>query len=241
MRGTQGVDRSIAAVAGDIRESRIMFMAPGSLDIEVLKSLYTTVARAGVRSFEVLRRGVSQRELAQKLRALAELRDQQMECRLLHLGVGTVKREEHLEFLVGPKPIVDFVVGPYYSEAVHKKLRQRVLYIPGVDNGQTLAQVESQGLHLWKWFPAAELGPQILKAWKSIVDPETFVIATGGLTIADGDSASNLASWAPYGGAGIGSQFIKNGMVENQDWEGIHAAVKAAVESFKRIELVFSK
>ena len=232
------VDRSIDGVAKAIRDSRVMFMAPGDLSLETLKHLLSCANQAGVRSFEVLRRKVDQMELANKLRLLREYRDTNQVLAEMQIGVGTIKRTEHLQFLVETKPLVDFVVSPYYSNEVREKLRQRVLYIPGVDNGASLGEVEKHGLKIWKWFPASELGPERLKAWKSVLDPDTFIIATGGITVPTGSEEASFAGWAPFGGIGIGSQFVKNGMINNALWNKIGDCLKSAIETMQSIPVV---
>ena len=66
----------LKTVEDAIRAGRVMLMAAGSLPIEQLEQLLRCAATAGVPAFEILRRGVSQNDLAEKLRRLRRIREE---------------------------------------------------------------------------------------------------------------------------------------------------------------------
>ncbi len=226
-------NHDLKTVEDAIRAGRVMLMAAGSLPIEQLEQLLRCAATAGVPAFEILRRGVSQNDLAEKLRRLRRIREEDTTLDAVHVGVGTIKGSADLNLLLDASPLVDFVVSPYMSEAVAGKCRQQVLYIPGVDNGTALEAAERHNLKIWKWFPATELGHGMLQAWSAIVNPGTFAISTGGVT------AENAHDWAKFGGAGIGSEFVKAGQIQSGEWDAITAALTSAVERSREVKLVF--
>ena len=233
---TETFESAVDKVEEDIRASRLMFMLSASQPLKVHQNLLHCCANAGVLAYEMLNRGVDQAGLERQIEQLAEYRDSEESCHQVRLGLGTIKHPTCLkDFHVDCSPPFDFVVSPYYSEGLKQLLGGHVLYIPGVDNGSALEAVESSVIKTWKFFPASVIGSEWLDAWKTLVDPGTFVIATGG----GGTDPAKVSKWGPYGGMGVGSEFIKNGMIENRQWDEITEALRTAREGLQQIDVVF--
>jgi 2-dehydro-3-deoxyphosphogalactonate aldolase len=61
-------------------------------------------------------------------------------------------------------------------------------------------------------FPAEQLGPNVVKAWRAVIPPEVALLPVGGIT------PENLATFASAGasGFGLGSALYKPGLSAEQ-------------------------
>lgn len=101
------------------------------------------------------------------------------------------------------------VVSPNTDLAViARAIELGLLAMPGAATPtEAYAALRAGARHL-KMFPADQLGPATLKAWKSVLPADVAVYPVGGVT------AENLADFLAAGaaGAGIGSALYKPGM-----------------------------
>jgi 2-dehydro-3-deoxyphosphogalactonate aldolase len=80
--------------------------------------------------------------------------------------------------------------------------------LPGVATPTEGFAALENGADALKLFPAEELGPPVVRAWRAVFPPETLFIPVGGIT------PENLASYWDAGadGFGLGSALYKPGM-----------------------------
>jgi 2-dehydro-3-deoxyphosphogalactonate aldolase len=80
--------------------------------------------------------------------------------------------------------------------------------VPGVATPTEGFAALANGADALKLFPAEELGPPVIRAWRAVFPPETLFIPVGGIT------PKNLASYWDAGadGFGLGSALYKPGM-----------------------------
>ena len=80
--------------------------------------------------------------------------------------------------------------------------------VPGVATPTEGFAALENGADALKLFPAEQLGPPVIRAWRAVFPPETLFIPVGGITPA------NLASYWSAGadGFGLGSALYKPGM-----------------------------
>jgi 2-dehydro-3-deoxyphosphogalactonate aldolase len=81
--------------------------------------------------------------------------------------------------------------------------------MPGVATPTEGFAALANGADALKLFPAEELGPPVIRAWRAVFPPETLFIPVGGIT------PENLASYWNAGadGFGLGSALYKPGML----------------------------
>ena len=80
--------------------------------------------------------------------------------------------------------------------------------VPGVATPTEGFAALENGADALKLFPAEQLGPPVIRAWRAVFPPETLFIPVGGIT------PDNLASYWSAGadGFGLGSALYKPGM-----------------------------
>lgn len=113
------------------------------------------------------------------------------------------------------------VVSPNMDPAVIVATRAAgMLSGPGVCTPtEAFAAIEA-GADFLKLFPAEQLGPAVLKAWRAVLPQEMPLVPVGGIT------PESIVSWRAAGadGFGLGSALYKPGMTPG--------AVRRAAESF---------
>jgi 2-dehydro-3-deoxyphosphogalactonate aldolase len=80
--------------------------------------------------------------------------------------------------------------------------------VPGVATPTEGFAALENGADALKLFPAEQLGPPVIRAWRAVFPPETLFLPVGGIT------PDNLASYWNAGadGFGLGSALYKPGM-----------------------------
>jgi len=117
------------------------------------------------------------------------------------------------------------VVAPNFdAEVVRAAKGLGLATLPGVmtpSEGFAALKAGADGLKL---FPAEMIPPAIVKAWRAVFDPETLMLAVGGV------SADNIRSYAEAGasGYGIGSALYKPGRPAGETAKLAGALVSAA-------------
>lgn len=144
----------------------------------------------------------------------------------LYLGAGTILNARDLDraFDAGAR----FAVAPGFNPTVVKAaVAVGRPFAPGVCTPSEVEQAMELGCRLLKFFPAEAAGG--VKMLKSIIAPYRHLgirfMPTGGVTTANAADYLALKEVAAVGGTWLGkADDIKNG-----NWDGIAAAVKAAV------------
>lgn len=100
------------------------------------------------------------------------------------------------------------VVMPHSEVAVMDAARHAgLLCIPGVATPNEAIRALHAGADALKAFPAEQISPAVLKAWRAILPPATLVLPVGGI------SPENMANYRQAGasGFGIGSALFRPG------------------------------
>jgi 2-dehydro-3-deoxyphosphogalactonate aldolase len=120
----------------------------------------------------------------------------------------------------------ELVVAPNFdAEIVRAAKAIGLATLPGVmtpSEGFAALKAGADGLKL---FPAEVMPPAVVKAWRAVFDPDTLLLAVGGVTV------DNIRSYADAGasGYGIGSALYKPGLPV----EEIASLAKALVAAAK--------
>jgi 2-dehydro-3-deoxyphosphogalactonate aldolase len=100
------------------------------------------------------------------------------------------------------------VLSPNFDAAVVRQAKARgLLSMPGVATPSEGFAALAAGANALKLFPAEQLGPTVMKAWRSVFAPNTPMFAVGGV------GEHNLVAFRRVGasGAGIGSSLYAPG------------------------------
>lgn len=115
----------------------------------------------------------------------------------LLIGAGTVMSPEQVAQIaaVGGK----LIVTPHADVAVTRAAKQHgMLAVPGFFTPTEAFALLAAGADALKLFPAEGARPEVLRAIRAVLPPETSVLPVGGV-----DSA-NIAAWHAAGAAGYG-------------------------------------
>lgn len=195
-------------------------------DIDVAKVIINTAYRAGVRVFEFTNREKNALEVFRKLRIHADTYPG------ILLGIGTIFSREDAENFVTAE--ADFIVSPALIPEVAEfcKMKQK-LWIPGCATLTEVYQARSMGAQLIKAFPGNMLGPNFIKAVRSVM-PDVKLMPTGGVM----PSKENLHGWFSAGVhcVGMGSQLFDQGQIDRGEFEDLKSNIEkvlAIVSDFK--------
>jgi 2-dehydro-3-deoxyphosphogluconate aldolase/(4S)-4-hydroxy-2-oxoglutarate aldolase len=112
------------------------------------------------------------------------------------VGAGTVLTREQLDEVVAGG--AQFVVSPGLDRAIVERcVAARIPALPGVLTPSEVAHGQSLGLDALKLFPAQSLGPDHLRALRSVFGAIAFV-PTGGVT------SANAGGWLAAGAHAVG-------------------------------------
>jgi 2-dehydro-3-deoxyphosphogalactonate aldolase len=140
------------------------------------------------------------------------------------IGAGTVLDPADVELVKDAGG--ELVVAPNFNADVVRAAKAAGLAsLPGVmtpTEGFAALKAGADGLKL---FPAEMIPPAIFKAWRAVFEPETLMLAVGGV------GADNIRSYAEAGasGYGIGSALYKPGRTPDE----IAKLAKALVNTLK--------
>ncbi|MGL6262259.1 bifunctional 4-hydroxy-2-oxoglutarate aldolase/2-dehydro-3-deoxy-phosphogluconate aldolase [Vibrio sp. WXL103] len=139
----------------------------------------------------------------------------------LLIGAGTVLTTEQVDMAI--EAGADFIVSPGLNPTTVKYCQQRnIAIVPGVNNPSLVEQAMELGLKTLKFFPAQPSGGVPMLKALSAVYPVSFM-PTGGITPANVDDYLSLGSVLACGGTWM----VPPEMLDNGDWDGIAALVKA--------------
>ena len=148
----------------------------------------------------------------------------------LYLGAGTVlnSRALHRAFDAGAK----FAVAPGFNPTIVKEaVANGFAFAPGVCTPSEVEQAMEYGCRFLKFFPAEASGG--INFLKSLIAPYKHMgvrfMPTGGVTTANVADYLAVKEIVAVGGTWLG----KSSDIENNNWDAIRTAVKAAVELSK--------
>ena len=149
----------------------------------------------------------------------------------LYLGAGTILniRDLHRAFDAGAK----FAVAPGFNPTVVKEaVVNGFAFAPGVCTPSEAEQAMEFGCRFLKFFPAEASGG--VNFLKSLIAPYKHLgvrfMPTGGITTGNVAEYLAIKEVVAVGGTWLG----KSSDIESGNWDGIRAAVKAAVELSKQ-------
>ncbi|MGF1708683.1 bifunctional 4-hydroxy-2-oxoglutarate aldolase/2-dehydro-3-deoxy-phosphogluconate aldolase [Enterovibrio baiacu] len=139
----------------------------------------------------------------------------------LLIGAGTVLTTEQVDIAIDAG--VDFIVSPGFNPTTVKYCQLRNMpIVPGVNNPSLVEQAMEMGLKTLKFFPAEPSGGVSMLKALSAVYPVSFM-PTGGVSPVNVDQYLALKSVVACGGTWM----VPTDMMDNGDWDGIAALVKA--------------
>ena len=123
------------------------------------------------------------------------------------IGAGTVTRVQQVRDVAhaGGK----LIVSPHGDPRVVQSTKAAGLVsAPGVATPTEAFAALNAGADVLKMFPAEQLGPKVIKAWRAVLPPEVALLPVGGIT------PDNMQAFvdAGAGGFGLGSALYKPGM-----------------------------
>ncbi|MFC5476544.1 2-dehydro-3-deoxy-6-phosphogalactonate aldolase [Paraherbaspirillum soli] len=127
------------------------------------------------------------------------------------VGAGTVLTPAHVDAVKAAGGTV--IVMPHSDAAVIAAAKQAGLACaPGVATVTEAFAALAAGADVLKMFPAEQLGPSVIKAWRAVIPAEVALIPVGGIT------PENLAALVDAGasGFGLGSALYQPGLTAAQ-------------------------
>ncbi|MGE8686509.1 MAG: 2-dehydro-3-deoxy-6-phosphogalactonate aldolase [Achromobacter sp.] len=118
----------------------------------------------------------------------------------------------------------ELIVMPHSDAAVIRAAKQLgMASCPGVATPTEAYAALAAGADVLKMFPAEQLGPAVLKAWRAVMRPPIALVPVGGIT------PDNLSSYAQAGasGFGLGSALYKPGLSANEVGQNARAFIAA--------------
>ena len=127
------------------------------------------------------------------------------------IGAGTVLTPEQVEQVKAAGGQV--IVMPHSDPKVLRAAKAAGLYLsPGVATPTEAFAALAEGAHVLKRFPAEQMGPAVVKAWRAGGPAGTGVVSVGGIT------PDNMAVFVEAGvkGFGLGSGLFKPGLTADE-------------------------
>lgn len=127
------------------------------------------------------------------------------------VGAGTVLRTGQVAEV--KRAGGEIIVMPHSDPAVIAAAKQAGLACaPGVATVTEAFAALAAGADVLKMFPAEQLGPNVVKAWRAVIPRDVALLPVGGIT------PENLAAFASAGasGFGLGSALYKPGLSAEQ-------------------------
>ncbi|CAB3873381.1 2-dehydro-3-deoxy-6-phosphogalactonate aldolase [Achromobacter denitrificans] len=118
----------------------------------------------------------------------------------------------------------ELIVMPHSDAAVIRAAKKLgMASCPGVATPTEAYAALAAGADVLKMFPAEQLGPAVLKAWRAVLRPPLALVPVGGIT------PDNLSSYARAGasGFGLGSALYKPGLSANEVGRNARAFIAA--------------
>ncbi|KAF1038151.1 MAG: 2-dehydro-3-deoxy-6-phosphogalactonate aldolase [Herbaspirillum frisingense] len=138
------------------------------------------------------------------------------------VGAGTVLKPEQVEQVKAAGG--QLIVMPHSDGAVIRSARSAGLYsAPGVATVTEAFAALDAGADVLKMFPAEQLGPQVVKAWRAVVPRDIALLPVGGIT------PQGMAVFRDAGasGFGLGSALYSPGLSADEVRQRAQAFVAA--------------
>lgn len=174
-----------------------------------------TLYEAGIRVIEV---PLNSPNPLRSIETLAKIFDDQA-----IIGAGTVTSPSHVQSVHDAGG--QLVVSPNTNHSVIKKtVALKMFSCPGCLTPSDCYDALDAGAHALKIFPANIIGPNGIKAIRTILPSETRILAVGGV------SDSTMSDYAAVGvrGFGLGSSLFKPDMTLDEIQSRVKSAVTAA-------------
>jgi 2-dehydro-3-deoxyphosphogluconate aldolase/(4S)-4-hydroxy-2-oxoglutarate aldolase len=137
------------------------------------------------------------------------------------IGAGTILNNQQVDEAIAAG--VDFIVSPGLNPTTVQYCQEKnIAIIPGVNNPSLVEQAMAMGLKTLKFFPAEPSGGIPMLKALSAVYPVSFM-PTGGVSPANVADYLALESVVACGGTWM----VPNNLINNADWKGLAALVKA--------------
>lgn len=118
----------------------------------------------------------------------------------------------------------ELIVMPHSDAAVIRAAKQLgMASCPGVATPTEAFAALAAGADVLKMFPAEQLGPVVLKAWRAVMRPPIALVPVGGIT------PDNISVYAQAGatGFGLGSALYKPGLSATEVGQNARAFIAA--------------
>ena len=195
-------------------------------DIEIAKKTLKACYEGGARLLEFTSRGDCAHKIFDELNTyfLTDLPK-------MIIGVGSVTDSSAASHYM--QLGANFIVTPVLREDIAVVCnRRKVLWSAGCGSLTEIARAEELGGEIVKLFPGSTYGPGFVKAIKG-PQPWTSIMPTGGVSTEE----DNLRGWFDAGVTcvGMGSKFISNEILANEDFEGLKTKVAETLKLIKKI------
>lgn len=194
-------------------------------DLEICKKVLDASYMGGIRVFEFTNRAENSLEIFSELYTYAKKYDD------LKLGIGTIfTKKQTLQFIDAG---ADFVVSPaLISDVIETCKANNIVGIPGCATLTEVYTAMSLGCTIVKAFPGNLLGPDFVKAIKSVL-PTVEVMPTGGVK----PTQENLAQWFKSGVlcVGMGSQLFNKSILDKGNFNELTNTVQSTIQIIKNL------
>lgn len=196
-------------------------------DINVAKSILSSIYKGGGRLLEFTNRGEFAHEVFAELVKYAA-----KELPEMILGVGSVTDagSASLYMQIG----ANFVVTPVFREDIAIVCnRRKVLWSPGCASLTEICKAEELGCDIVKLFPGGSIGPGFVKGVKG-PQPWTKIMPTGGVS----PDEDNLKSWFDAGVTcvGMGSKLVSKQIIADKAFDQLEVKVRDTLALIQRLK-----
>ncbi len=195
-------------------------------DISIAKEILDASYKAGVRVFEFTNRDEKALAVFTELYKYASKYDD------LILGIGTIfTKTQAKQFLDAG---ADFIVSPaLITEIADFCNEKKILWIPGCATITEVYTAHQLGAQLIKAFPGNVLGPDFIKAVKTVL-PQVKIMPTGGVE----PTLENLKLWFNSGVScvGMGSQLFNKGDIKSKNFLKLTEDIKEALQHVQKVK-----
>ncbi len=196
------------------------------VDLRITKKVLDASYKAGIRVFEFTNRN------EKALTVFTELHEYASKYDDLVLGIGTIfTKTQAREFLdIG----ADFIVSPALIHEVADFCNiQEILWIPGCATLTEVYTAHRLGTKLIKAFPGNVLGPDFIKAVKTVL-PYIKIMPTGGVQ----PTLENLKLWFHSGVScvGMGSQLFNKEDIKSENFLKLTRDIKETLQHIQKVK-----
>lgn len=195
-------------------------------DIEISKKVLDASYEAGIRVFEFTNRDAKALDVFSELKQYATKYDD------LFLGIGTIFTKAQAQQFIDAK--TDFIISPaLIPEVMDFCNKMDLLSIPGCATITEVYTAHQYGAKLIKAFPGNVLGPDFIKAVKSVL-PKIKIMPTGGVQ----PTIENLKLWFGSGVScvGIGSQLFDKNDIKKQNFSKLTGDIKQVIQHIQTLK-----